>query len=204
MVELADQGMSAPLISRTLASQGYPPLDVGPVEIPEPTVRKHVSRVRKQRAGETFSDLSRSSDDYAVEQLRRRVITIADRETQRLARQQPSGKLDAPRLLAMAKVVKELRLTNRAAAPATKPPTKGKGDQAAEPADDFMRTLADDVDQPASDPPPIQEKSTDHAGPASATTNDQATTHPRPDPILRAREDRSPSLLTIGKHADPA
>jgi hypothetical protein len=113
--------LSANDVRRTLDAAGYPALEVEPFLVPSPTIRATVKRLRKIRAGETFSALSALSINASVGELARRMISIADRETKRMAGKQANGQLEVMDFQRMAGSL--LKLAELAPRLGERPPT---------------------------------------------------------------------------------
>lgn len=175
-----------------LAERGYPNLDVEPVTIPVSTCREIVRVERKRRAGQTYTpNVVTLGAAAALAELTDRMVSILDREVNKLAGAQASGKLDIARLERAASTAIKLK----AAIVTGKGPEQsgGKGAKAPEPAPStFADALASDPPASAdpSPPTPAPMPPAQPAPPASAlagqttrlTRGEQDAGHPTTPP----------------------
>jgi hypothetical protein len=95
----------------TLAAAGELELNgtlLDPFEVNEDSVRHYARVLRKERAGQVTSQLSDQAPRDAVEQLRRRLVNVADAELKRQERAARKDGADSEKLRQIARAVREI------------------------------------------------------------------------------------------------
>lgn len=140
MIYVREQGHTYREVAEQLGREGCPALDVGPFDVPEPTLRAEVPRMQRRAAKRT--PLSGPIDQVA-EDVVRRMLTVVSAELTEL--ESKAARLDLKRLDDLSKIAARLRAPTRKPAPLSDPesPEDPAGDQEPEPSP-FMAQLAGD------------------------------------------------------------
>lgn len=161
---ILDQGHSAPAAVRA-AADGR--LGIEPFDLNLKTARYWTRREKERRAIEAVGPLAHMRSHDACEQLRLRLVKVADRLTTEMVRQGP--KAQPRQAIEVAKLIQEL---GKIHAPNDPPPTKARGgardDAEASSGPSFLDQLAA-ATQPEHEPP-SQNPTQDRTGDGNATT----------------------------------
>jgi hypothetical protein len=106
-----ERGMSAARVAQLAAAgelKGTDGAFLDPFDVPASTVRGDARKARNRRLGREASDLAKLPARDAIEALRRRMVSLADRELRDLERR-PAGTVDPERFRQIGRVLRELQ-----------------------------------------------------------------------------------------------